>query len=62
MNILSNLNKYCACYEACKFKTSAETPSIASADRKKIRRQSDGNPAKHRTKSDKQNITKFIIY
>ena len=40
----SNLTKYCACHEICKFKTSAETPWIASANRKTIRRQSDDNP------------------
>ena len=39
-----NLTKYCACHEICKFKTSAETPWIASANRKTIRRQSDDNP------------------
>ena len=33
----SNLSKYCACHEICKFKTSAETPWIASANRKTIR-------------------------
>ena len=40
----TNLTKYCACHEIYKFKTSAETPWIASANRKTIRRQSDGNP------------------
>ena len=40
----SNLTKYCACHEICKFKISAETPWIASANRKTIRRQSDDNP------------------
>ena len=40
----TNLTKYCACHEICKFKTSAETPWIASANRKTIRRQSDDNP------------------
>ena len=34
----TNLTKYCACHEICKFKTSAETPWIASANRKTIRR------------------------
>ena len=33
----SNLTKYCACHEICKFKLSAETPWIASANRKTIR-------------------------
>ena len=33
----SNLTKYCACHEICKFKISAETPWIASANRKTIR-------------------------
>ena len=40
----TNLTKYCACHEICKFKTSAETPWIASANRKTIRRQSGDNP------------------
>ena len=40
----SNLTKYCACHEICKFKISAETPWIASANRKTIRRQSDHDP------------------
>ena len=40
----SNLTKYCACHEICKFKISAETPGIASANRKTIRRHSDDNP------------------
>ena len=40
----SNLTKYCACHEICKFKISAETPWIASANRKTIRRHSDDNP------------------
>ena len=40
----TNLTKYYACHEICKFKTSAETPWIASANRKTIRRQSDDNP------------------
>ena len=40
----TNLTKYCACHEICKFKTSAETPWIASANRKTIRRQSEHNP------------------
>ena len=34
----SNLTKYCACHEICKFKISAKTPWIASANRKTIRR------------------------
>ena len=33
----SNLTKYCACHEICKFKLSAENPWIASANRKTIR-------------------------
>ena len=33
----SNLTKYCACHEICKFQISAETPWIASAKRKTIR-------------------------
>ena len=33
----SNLTKYCACHEICKFKISAETPWSASANRKTIR-------------------------
>ena len=33
----SNLTKYCACHEICKFKISAETPWSASANRKAIR-------------------------
>ena len=41
----TNLTKYCACHEICKSKTSAETPWIASANRKTIRRQSDDNPS-----------------
>ena len=41
----SNLTKYCACHEICKFKISAETPWIASANRKTIRRQSDHDPS-----------------
>ena len=40
----SNLTKYCACHEICKFKISAESPWIASANRKTIRRHSDDNP------------------
>ena len=40
----SNLTKYCACHEICKFKISAETPWIASANRKTIRRHSEDNP------------------
>ena len=40
----TNLTKYCACHEICKFKTAAETPWIASPNRKTIRRQSDDNP------------------
>ena len=40
----SNLSKYCACHEIFKFKISAETPWIASANRKTIRRHSDDNP------------------
>ena len=40
----SNLTKYCACHEICKFKISAETPWIASANRKTIRRHSEHNP------------------
>ena len=30
----SNLTKYCACHEICKFKISAETPWLSSANRK----------------------------
>ena len=41
----TNLTKYCACHEICKFKTSAETPWIASANRKTIRRPSDDHPS-----------------
>ena len=37
----SNLTKCCACHEICKFKISAETPWIASANRKTIRGHSD---------------------
>ena len=48
----TNLTKYCACHEICKFKTSAETPWIASANRKTIRRQSDDNPTIIRPWSD----------
>ena len=33
----SNLTKYCACHEICKFQISAETPWIASADARIIR-------------------------
>ena len=40
----SNLTKYCACHEICKFKISAETPWIASANRKTIRTDSEDNP------------------
>ena len=40
----SNLTKHCACHEICKFKISAETPWIASANRKTIRRHSEHNP------------------
>ena len=40
----SNLSKYCACHEIFKFKISAETPWIASANRKTIRRHSDDIP------------------
>ena len=40
----SNLTKYCACHEIYKFKISAETPWIASANRKTIRRPSDDHP------------------
>ena len=40
----SNLTKYCACHEICKFNISAETPWIASANRKTIRRHSDHDP------------------
>ena len=47
----SNLTKYCACHEICKFKTSAETPWIASANRKTIRRQSDDNPTTIRSEN-----------
>ena len=50
----SNLTKYCACHEICKFKTSAETPWIASANRKTIRRQSDDNPTTIRRQSDQK--------
>ena len=32
----SNLTKHCACHEICKFKISAETPWIASANRKRF--------------------------
>ena len=41
----SNLTKYCACHEIYKFKISAETPWIASANRKTIRRPSDDHPS-----------------
>ena len=47
----TNLTKYCACHESCKFKTSAETPWIASANRKTIRRQSDDNPTTIRSEN-----------
>ena len=40
----SNLTKYCACHEICKFKISAETPWSASANRKTIRADSEDNP------------------
>ena len=40
----SNLTKYCACHEICKFKISAETPWIASANRKTIRTDSEDDP------------------
>ena len=40
----SNLTKYCACHEICKFKISAETPWSASANRKTIRTDSEDNP------------------
>ena len=40
----SNLTKYCACHEICNFKISAETPWIASANRKTIRTDSEDNP------------------
>ena len=50
----SNLTKYCACHEICKFKISAETPWIASANRKTIRRQSDDNPTTIRRQSDQK--------
>ena len=40
----SNLTKYCACQEICKFKISAEPPWIASANRKTIRRPSEDHP------------------
>ena len=40
----SNLTKYCACHEICKFKISAETPWIASDNRKTIRTDSDHDP------------------
>ena len=40
----SNLSKYCACHEIFKFKIAAETPWIASANRKTIRRPSDDHP------------------
>ena len=50
----TNLTKYCACHEICKFKTSAETPWIASANRKTIRRQSDDNPTTIRRQSDQK--------
>ena len=40
----SNLTKYCACHEICKFKISAETPWIASANRKTIRTDSEHDP------------------
>ena len=39
-----NLTKYCACHEICKFKISAETPWIASANRKTIRTDSEHDP------------------
>ena len=45
----SNLSKYCACHEIFKFKISAETPWIASANRKTIRRHSEDNPRIIRT-------------
>ena len=41
----SNLTKYCACHEICKFKISAETPWIASANRKTIRPWSEHDPS-----------------
>ena len=47
----TNLTKYCACHEICKFKTSAETPWIASANRKTMRRQSDDNPTTIRSEN-----------
>ena len=40
----SNLTKYCACHEICKFNISAETPWSASANRKTIRADSEDNP------------------
>ena len=48
----SNLTKYCACHEICKFKISAETPWIASANRKTIRTDSDHDPTMIRPWSD----------
>ena len=43
--LLSNITKYCACHEVCKFKISAETPWIPSANRKTIRTDSEDNPS-----------------
>ena len=54
----TSLTKYCACHEICKFKTSAETPWIASANRKTIRRQSDDNPTTIRRQSDQKIATR----
>ena len=48
----SNLSKYCACHEIFKFKIAAETPWIASANRKTIRRHSDDNPTIIRRQSE----------
>ena len=48
----SNLTKYCAWHEICKFNISAETPWIASANRKTIRRHSDDNPTIIRRQSE----------
>ena len=43
----TNLTKYCACHESCKFKTSAETPWIASANRRRF----DDNPTTIRSEN-----------
>ena len=41
----SNLTKYCACHEICKFKISAETPWMASELLPPIERRFDDNPS-----------------